>query len=427
MNFNLSIPDPIRGLTLQRLNQQLDAYANGQIADFAFTADVMEMRDDILMNVILKRKKAVARHPWEILMSDDSGEARQHHDALRYFYDNVRCIHALKEDAMGGVHLLMQQMMDALAKGWAVHEITWQPMSGVSSVTTRPPSTARNREAAGTRRDWVTAQLRFVPLWFFENRTARLRFTPRPGAMAGEPMREREWLVTTSDPLMVPCARAFLFKHLPMQVWLDYCQRYGRPGIQGMTSAARDSAEWNTFAKAVDTFLTDLSMITSSTESLNLIDLKGSGAPPFAALIERMDRVMASIWRGADLSTISRDRGYGASLQEEEARILETQDARMISETLNATLDRWVIQYLFGEGVIPKAYFHISLPEKDNTAQDLAIDQFLIDHGVQLDVVKTLERYGRTAAEPGRASLGRFSGENAQPGNRAYRVKTQGD
>jgi hypothetical protein len=133
-----------------------------------------------------------------------------------------------------------------------------------------------------------------------------------------------------------------------------------------------------------------------------------------------MDRVMASIWRGADLSTISRDRGYGASLQEEEARILETQDARMISETLNQTLDRWVLKYLFGEAVVPKAYFHISLPEKENTAQDLAIDQFLIEHGVQLDTVKTLERYGRTAAEPGRASFGRIVGEEARPANRGY-------
>jgi phage gp29-like protein len=415
MNFNPSIPDPIRGLTLHKLNQQLEAYANGQIADFAFTADVMETRDDILMNVILKRKKAVARHPWEILLADGSPEARRHHDALRYFYDNIRCVHALKEDAVGGVHLLVQQMMDALAKGWAVHEITWQPVSGLAggrAPVVRPGS------------DLLTASLRFVPLWFFENRTARLRFTPRPGAMQGELMREREWLVTTSDALMLSCARAFLFKHLPLQLWLEFCQRYGRPGIRGVTAAARDSVEWNTFAESVDSFLTNLTVVTSSDENIELIDLKGSGEPPFANLIERMDRVMASIWRGADLSTISRDRGYGASLQEEEARILETQDARMISETLNETLDRWVIQYLFGEGVIPKAYFHISLPEKDNTAQDLAIDQFLIDHGVQLDVVKTLERYGRTAAEPGHPSLGKLIGGDSQPPHRSYVPRT---
>jgi phage gp29-like protein len=415
MNFKLSIPDPIRGLTLHKLNQQLDAYANGQIADFAFTADVMETRDDILMNVILKRKKAVARHPWEILMADASPEARRHHDALRYFYDNIRCAHALKEDAVGGVHLLVQQMMDALAKGWAVHEITWQPVSGLEGgrVPTRK---------AGS--DLCTASLRFVPLWFFENRTARLRFNPQPGAMQGEPMREREWLVTTGDALMLPCARAFLFKHLPLQLWLEYCQRYGRPGIRGVTAAARDLAEWNTFAESVDSFLTDLTVVTSSDENIELIDRKGSGEPPFAKLIERMDRVMASIWRGADLSTISRDRGYGASLQEEEARILETQDARMISETLNETLDRWVIQYLFGEGVIPKAYFHISMPEKDNTAQDLAIDQFLIEHGVELDMVKTLERYGRTAADPGHPSLGKLIGKNAHSANRSYPPRT---
>ncbi len=475
MHLNRNIPDPIRHLSLERLNQQIENYANGYIADFAVTAEAMETRDDILLNVILKRKKAVARHPWEILMVDDTPEARLHHDALRFFYDNLGCCHALKEDAIGGVTMLIHQMMDAAAKGWAVHEITWVPVRVPAPITNNQSSMPNNQRsshfappidkgsslpflpsvqdgfsipalaceltsdlrpltssafapspnrqsaienARPISRYSLTARLRFIPLWFFENTTARLRFTGRSGASTGETMREREWLVTAGDALMLPCARAFLFKHLPLQSWLDYCQKYGTPGIRGVTQAARDTADWTAFSNSLNGFLNDLSIVTNNTENIEVIDLKGSGEPPFAKLVERMDRIMASIWRGADLSTISRDKGYGASLQEEESRLLEMQDARMISETLNTTLDAWVIKYLFGEQAIPKAYFHLSIPARESNAQDLAIDQFLISQGIELDAVKTLERYGRTAAEKGKRGLGTGSPTSQTPRGR---------
>jgi phage gp29-like protein len=59
-------PKTIRGLTLEVLNRQLEAYTNGFLADFALTCDAMQERDDVLKNVIAKRKKAVARHGWEV-------------------------------------------------------------------------------------------------------------------------------------------------------------------------------------------------------------------------------------------------------------------------------------------------------------------------------------------------------------------------
>ncbi len=449
MKWIRSIPDPIRGLTLQRLNRQLEAYANGWIGEFAATSEAMETRDDILLNVILKRKKAVSRHTWEVLAVDGSESALKHQQALDFFYSNLTCTHALKEDVQGGFNLLINQMMDATAKGWSVHEITWKPVLGVPRAVDEFSTSRRSgyesgqfskqtrsvMGAAGSSEpcnrncyngsgssgpDLLTAGFRFVPLWFFENSTGRLRFVARPQAV-GEPLKEREWLVRTGEALMVPCARAFVFKHLPLQAWLDYCQKFGTPGIRGVTSAPRDSAEWNTFAAAMQTFLSDLAVVTNSSESIEVIDLKGHGEAPFAALVERMDRIMAAIWRGADLSTISRDKGYGASLQEAESQLLETDDAKAISETLNNTVDRWVIKYLFGEGAVPKAYIRIVVPAKESTAQDLAIDEFFIRQGVKLDLAKTLERYGRTEAEPGKPAVGiaaPLDQEKATTGNR---------
>ncbi|HEX7859001.1 MAG TPA: DUF935 family protein [Verrucomicrobiae bacterium] len=433
MNYwKRQIADPIRGLTLDRLTSQIDAYNNGCLAEFALTAEAMENRDDILKNVITKRKKALTRHGWEILTEDCSDEARAQRDALDYFYRNLRCTHALRPNERGGFQLLVYQMMDAIGKGYAVHEIIWKPvLANISNTggmsSTNPTCAAAN--SRGARPDakclapnhtdflpsssinskfktqnsklphLVTASFRFVPLWYFEATQGRLRFLRTQGALHGEEMAERDWLVTLGDALMVACARAFLFKHYPLQAWLDFSQKFGIPGVRGITSAARGTAEFGDMEDALRTFMTDLSVVTNTAESIDVIDLKGAGQPPFSELVERMDRVMASLWRGADLSTLSRDRGYGATLQEQEALVLEQDDARLLSEHLNVTVDRWVLDQLFGPDAPALARIKILVTPQESTPQDLAIDQFLIAHGARLPLAQTLERYGRVQAK----------------------------
>jgi hypothetical protein len=410
--------DSIRGLTLEILNRQLEAYTNGFLADFALTCEAMQERDDVLKNVIAKRKKAVARHGWEVLALDNSPEARAHQEALEYFYGHLRCSSVLKQNENGGFGLLVTQMMDAVAKGFAVHEIAWQPRLQPQTAPTRPaveragrgadqrteratanpPSTTHNKSL-------LTAHLRFVPLWFFEHTTNELRIKTTPYGNATEPMDPNEWLVTVGEGVMVACARAYLFKHFPLQSWLDYCQKYGSPGLHAVTAAERDTPEWDAMTTALDQFIRELTVVTNSNEDIKLLDFKGTGAPPYIALVERMDRVMIALWRGADLGTLSRNQGYGASLQGEESRILEVDDAKLISETLNNTLDRQVIKLLFGQTVEPLAYINILVSPQDYTTQDLAIDKFLAEHGAALSQSRALQRYNRVPANPGEPLL----------------------
>ncbi len=452
-SFPLHFPvNPIRGLTAERLAAQIDGYVNGYVANFALTVEAMEQRDDILKNVITKRKKAVTRHGWEVLAENDSPEARQQRAALDYFYRHLTCSHALRRDERGGFQLLVYQMMDAVAKGYAVHEIVWKPKVNTKSevrsakykapgerpdslrpseLESRPfvgrsasdlPNSAEGPEFFRTSdfefrtspelppefrtshfdlHTYLTAHFQFVPLWYFEGTTGRLRFQPEPGVAEGTDLEERNWLVTTGEALMIACARAFLFKHQPLQAWLDYTQHFGFPGLRGMTSATRGTPEFQEMEEALSQFMKNLSVVTNSAESIDVIDLKGHGQPPFADLVERMDRVMAALWRGADLSTISRDRGYGASLQEQESDLLEQDDARTLSDHLNATVDRWVIEMLFGRHVEQLARVKILVTPEERTPHDLAVDQFLVDHGAKLSIAETLERYGRGEAKPG--------------------------
>jgi hypothetical protein len=122
---------------------------------------------------------------------------------------------------------------------------------------------------------------------------------------------------------------------------------------------------------------------------------------PYPELIERVDRLLASLWRGADLSTLSRDRGYGASLQEKETCALEEDDAEMLTETLNRYVDEWVIRQVFGEEVRPLARVKVLVSPRECTTNDLRVDEFLLRHGAPLSVEATLNRYGRALPKAG--------------------------
>ena len=364
--------NPIRNLTPLLLSAQLDSFEAGYLRDFALTADAIARRDDTIRPALEKRIKSPARRSTAVLLVENlrdehRAEADQHKAALQFFYDNLEVTHAMERNACGGLKLLIRQMMSAVPMRYAVHEIIWLP--------TIDPNTGEDR---------LTAKLVHLPLWFFENITGRLRFINLPfGQIYGQDMAEQEWLVTVGSGIMEPLAVAYMFKQLSLRDWVSYSEKFGTPGLLGKTSAAKDSPGWTALVEAVEGFGQDWSAVCNTEATLELIEAKGAGSLPFPALVERMDRAIATICRGADLSTMSAGsgQGQGASLQGAEGDLLEQDDCEIISETLQQ-ISTMVIAHLFGEGVKPLAYLQIVNPKKLSTDDTLKKLTFLRDSGV---------------------------------------------
>ncbi len=373
--------NPLRGLTPQILSAQLDQFQLGYVAYAAMLWDAIERRDDVLKGVAAKRKKNVAKLKRESLQREESDEAALHAEALDEFYDNLSAVNALDENERGGFSLLVRQMMDAVGKYYAVHEIVWQPG------------------------EVLTAELRFTPLWFFENRTGKLQFLRVPlGGAFGVPLEEGGWMITKGDGLMEACSVAYMFKNLPLKDWVSYSDKFGTPGVLGQTNAAKDSDAGRAMRDAVASFGQNWSGVVYGAdgaikEPIQLVTAdSGSGQLPFPPLIERMDRAMVSLWRGSDLSTMSADN-KGASVQADEGDILLEDDAALISDTLNLYIDRFVILQKFGTDT-PLAYSRLIVPEKENTDLDLKIDDWLLKAGAPLGTRERMEHYGRPDIDP---------------------------
>lgn len=377
----LSRYNPIRNLTPESLSRQMDSFAQGYLREFAQTMEAIANRDDRLACVIPKRKSALARRKLEVLTvpGADEAEAEKHKEALTYFYNNLTVTNAIDLNQKRGPSLLIEQMLDAHAKKYAVHEILWRPSD-----------------------DGLTAVMNFVPLWFFENRSGKLRFLTSDFDMTGVDLDENCWMTTVGLGLMEPCAVAYMFKNLPMKDWLLYCEKHGMPGIVGKTEHAKDSEGWNNLVTAVGAIAADFSCVTSKTDDIEKLDFTAEGQLPYPILVERMDRAIAALWRGGDLSTMSKDnQAVGSDAQHEGEDTLEQDDGMLVTETLNTQLDPLVIAWHFGEGTKPLAYVKVIIPPKRDHAKEILIDEHLAKNGVPMGKHSMLERYGRSEPEPG--------------------------
>lgn len=369
--------NPIRNLSPATLASALDRFDAGHLRSAALLWEVIEDRDDVLQICGAKRRKKVSRRPWEVLPVDDSAEAKKHAETLKDFFNNLTVTEAADENVLGGFRLLLRQMMNAAFHKYAVHEIVWSMAGGK-----------------------LRAELRFAPLYFFSNTAGRLGYVgPEGGGIDGQALPANEWLITTGDSALMKAASVcYVFKRLSLQDWLNFSEKFGIPGIHGETPAAKGTAEFDDFVNALDAFASDWVTATNAGAKINLIEASQNGDGPFAPMVERMDRRLTSLVLGSDLSTMSRENGVGANPQQADSDQLLEDDCEMISETLQMKLSRAVIQYVHGTSE-PLAYLKILPPIQRDTTQEIAVDQFLLDNGGELDAQQTFERYDRTPAK----------------------------
>lgn len=372
----------LRAINPDRLGAAIDAYRVGHIAPMARIVESLGARDDTWCIAEEKYKAAVARCAWEtrpLEGHEKDPAALEQAEALRKAYASLTATHALKGDVRGGVRRLVKQMLEARALGWSVHEIT------VAYVGLEPRLT-----------------LTQAPLWWFEATAGRLRYLPADYATYGEPLLPGRWLVHGGAGIGVACAIAALFKRLSLEDWLIWSERFGQPGIHGVTSAVPDSPEWEQAVDALKAYSADWQVLTGEGVRFEPIAAGNAGAIPYPKLVERMDRAIAALWRGADLSTLSAGtgEGSGASLQGDEADLIEQDACAEVSETLHATLDRLIIDLLQGPGTPLLATFALTPESRPDVTREIAIDTHLVSLGAKLSLRDALARYGRTEADP---------------------------
>ena len=372
--------NPLWGANPDRLVAAVAGWDAGNIAELARLVDAYEIHDDTAKIGVKKRDASVARCEHTILIEEGSEKdprAQLHRDTLTKFWASVRVTSAFNRAQRGGIRLLKKQMMSAQSIGWSCHNIVWD---------------TSNQRA-------ITAKFIHIPMWHFENLTGELRFKQLATDYYGVPMADGEWLVHTGDAIGPAVALACCAKRLSLQDWMLFSERAAIPGLLAKTDAAYGTDAWNRLVEMLRAWGRDWRGITDRNTDITSVTLNGSGEPPMPRLVERMDRAIAALYRGADLSTISKGEGLGASLQGEESDMLEIDDCAALSESLHEQVDRYVIRYMTGDDT-PLAYIWIEPVSKPNIDGEIKKDAHLMSCGIKLSKRDMLQRYGRTEADP---------------------------
>ena len=383
--------NPMRSLKPAMLANALESFDIGYLREGAILFEAIADKDDTIKSVKPKREKEVSQLDKQVVAlprTGDAGEAQR--QVLDDFWSNVRAVNAYDRNEKGGFRRLVKQMMASVSYRYAVHHIVWRPT-----------------------RDGLRATFEFVPLWLFENRTGTLRYLRDPFAQDGELLNPDEWMVTQGDGLMISCSIGYLAKRSAFNDWLIFSEKFSVPGVLGRTSAKKDSPEGLAMRQAVKSFGHDWVGVIygdDGTHEKPIDIIQASGNPsgmPMPAVVERVDRKFAALYRGADLSTMSAGsgEGSGASLQGKETRILLADDAETINETL-AEVSRMVIEWHFGRGVEPLAAVQLMVPTDEDEKFYLESVTALKGMGVRISKDAVLDRLGIQEADEGEAALG---------------------
>jgi phage gp29-like protein len=383
--------NPLRSLTPARLAQALEAFEIGHLREAAMIFETIADRDDTLKSVKPKREKEVSQLERQVTALPDSGDAGEaHREILADFWENVRAVNAYDRNERGGFRRLVKQMMTAVSYRYAAHHIVWRPVNGT-----------------------LRATFEFVPLWLFENVTGTLRYLRNPWSTEGELLTDGEWMITQGDGLMIACSIGYSAKRSAFNDWLIFSEKFSVPGILGRTKHDKASPEGLAMRNAVQSFGHDWVGViygddNTHAKPIDIIQAQGSPTGmPMPAVVERVDRKFAALYRGADLSTMSAGggEGTGASLQGKETEILLADDAETINETL-AEISRKVIEWHFGWGVEPLAKIELIVPSDEDEKFYLEAVQAVKGMGVRVAKGAVLDRLSIQEAGESEEALG---------------------
>ena len=383
--------NPLRNWSPEILVTQLEAYSRGEIFRLAWVMDWLEKHDDVISTVAPKAKAAVSHWGYDILPKDEitpkqKQQAMDQQGVLQAFYQDLKTSDAIELEESGGMRLLVQQIMDAYGKGYAAHHIIWNPSTS-----------------------GLKAELIKVPTWMFECVTGKLRFLLSFGAQRGVELEtlggRGAWMVSKGRGVMLAGCIASIFKQLPLQDWLTYCDRHGMPAFLGKTGAAQGSKEWSAMVSAVSSIGSEFGAVVNTADMIEVLQLATQGQLPYVALVERMDRAQVMLWRGGDLSTMSRINAVGSNPQQEDSDELDADNAAWVSETINSNLTNKVVAWNFGPGAPVLCELKIRTKTRVDTQQDLAIVNAAVGFGLPVDRAWFCGKFGIVLADPGASAL----------------------
>lgn len=340
--------------------------------DGAIYADLE--RDGKVFDGLQKRRLALIGKSWTVEPMDDKAPGSE---------EAVEKVTSMLKAA--SFDKLCAELMGALLGGMEVAEIVW---------TLRDNMVVPDRVVHRARR-------RFKYVQEDEHKAPQLHLLTRTQMLKGEPVPERKFIVHRVNPkddnpygtgLGLQLFWPVFFKRKGIVAWNKLCDRFGSPTPHGKYPRGATQKEKNTLADALRAMSSDGYLMTPEGMEIALIESKLSGnVTTQQQLCEYMDDWIGSVLTGQERRGNSGGAQEAASKERQEVREDLTQaDSDLLSETINATLLKWICE-LNG---LPRCLVYRQIKQEEDLEQMAKADKLLHEMGYELDEATVRSRYG---------------------------------
>ncbi len=378
---------PSKGLTPARLAEILQAADGGDVLRQAELFEEMEEKDAHLGSQFALRKQAVTGLDFEVLPQEDDPRGEDVAAFCR------QCIEALPN---WDENLL--DMLDALAKGYSLHEILWDQSSG---------------QAMPRDLKWIHPKR----LTFWDSLTPRVLTEEEP--THGVDLQPFKWVYhrhkarsgyDTRAGIMRTCTWMYLFKNYTIKDWVSFSETYGQPLRIGKYSPSASEPDKEALLQAVRSIGVEAAGIISRNTEIEFIEAVRTGSlNVYESLANFCDAQVSKAVLGQTLtSEAGGSKGQGSmalgKVHNEVRLDLVKADASALAKTITQLLLKPIVGFNFGwDAPVPQFRFQVQEPEDQKALAE--VYGVFIDRGFNVAQEHIAERFGIPMAQDGQTPL----------------------
>lgn len=289
-----------------------------------------------------KRKMAVIARPWQVDSGAEDAAGKAAAELVREQLDGF------------DFDTFCQELLDAILKGFAVSEILWAQDGRQIYVAKAKP------------RD----QRRFT----FDDQE-RMRLLVAGNLIQGIELPDRKFVIhqfgaKDGNPYGLGLGtRLFwpvLFKRQGIKFWLTFCDKFGSPTAMGAYPKGSTEKEQSALLEALGAIAHESGIIFPEGTSVELLEAARSGnVNTYEALCRYMDeQISAAVLSEANSARAQGGALAAAAITRKDVRLeLVQADSDLLSQTLNETLVRWIVDFNMPGAPYPGVWRDISEPE----------------------------------------------------------------
>lgn len=333
------------GLTPARMATILSDCDAGDFEGFMILAEEMEERDPHYASVMGQRKRAISGVTPTVKPASESARDKEIAEAV--------IEHIVEHDGFSG---LVEDLMDAVGKGFSVVEIDWQT----------------------DRTHWVPREFIWRPQRFFQpdKETGReIRLRDEADRIDGIPLAEYKFICHTAKLKSGHAFRggvarlvafSFLCKAYTLKDWVAFVELYGLPLRLGKYGQGVSKQDVATLFRAVANIGTDAAAVIPKSMDIEFVDNKsGNGTQPiFENLARYVDEQVSKAVLGQTMTSDDGSSMAQAKVHNDVRLDIAQSDARSVSGVLNRDLVTPFVKFNFGpDAPVPLLSIDIDEPE----------------------------------------------------------------